>query len=165
MSNSADEQFLLAMNKHKGIIYKVVNSYCQNKEDRPDLAQEILTTLWLSMDKYDDEYKFSTWMYRIALNVAISYFRKNKTRQDKVHEGRENLITIDELTADEDNSEDRVLLYQFIGELDSLNKAIILLYLENESHDSIANNLGISKTNVATRVNRVKLQLAKKFNN
>ena len=104
-------------------------------------------------------------MYRIALNVAISYFRKNKTRQDKVHEGRENLITIDELTADEDNSEDRVLLYQFIGELDSLNKAIILLYLENESHDSIANNLGISKTNVATRVNRVKLQLAKKFNN
>ena len=83
------------MAQYKGIIYKVVNAYCQHQDDRQDLAQEILTTMWLAIDQYNTEFKFSTWMYRIALNVAISYYRKDSKRQDKPGADDEPLINID----------------------------------------------------------------------
>ncbi|BAO76549.1 RNA polymerase sigma factor [Winogradskyella sp. PG-2] len=72
------EQFIRTIDEHKKIIYKIVNSYCQNKEDRKDLEQEIIIQLWNSFDNYNSDYKYSTWMYRIALNVAISFYRKEK---------------------------------------------------------------------------------------
>ena len=80
MNSTKKELFAELMDRHKGIVYKIVNSYCQHQDDRQDLAQEILTTMWLAYDNYNKEYKFSTWMYRIALNVAISYYRKDSKR-------------------------------------------------------------------------------------
>ena len=76
MNESKKDEFLATIDAHKKIIYKIVNSYCQNKEDRKDLEQEIIIQLWNSFDRYNDEYKYSTWMYRIALNVAISFYKK-----------------------------------------------------------------------------------------
>ena len=158
-------EFSRLMNQHKGIIFKVVNSYCQHLDDRQDLAQEILTAMWLAIDKYNNEYKFSTWMYRIALNVAISYYRKDSKRQDKPNLDDEQLINIADLTVEEDKSEEIKQLYRFIGLLDKLNKAIMILYLESEPYESIANSLGLSKTNVATRIGRIKATLAEQFKN
>ena len=163
MNETKEIEFSRLMNQHKGIIYKVVNSYCQHQDDRQDLAQEILTAMWLAIDKYNNEFKFSTWMYRIALNVAISYYRKDSKRQDKPSVDDELLINIADLTAEEDKSEEIRQLYRFIGQLDKLNKAIMILYLESESYESIATSLGLSKTNIATRIGRIKATLANQF--
>lgn len=163
MNKTKETAFSQLMNQHKGIIYKVVSSYCQHHDDRQDLAQEILTAMWLTIDKYNNEFKFSTWMYRIALNVAISYYRKDSKRQDKPGVDDETLINIIDITSEEDKSEEIKQLYRFIGQLDKLNKAIIILYLESESYESIAHSLGLSKTNVATRIGRIKAILADQF--
>jgi RNA polymerase sigma factor (sigma-70 family) len=74
------QTFLSVIESNKGIIYKVANSYCWDEENRKDLIQEIIVQLWLAFDKYDKNYKLSTWMYRIALNVSISFYRKQETR-------------------------------------------------------------------------------------
>ena len=163
MSKTKEIEFSRLMNQHKGIIYKVVNSYCQHKDDRQDLAQEILTAMWLAIDKYNNDFKFSTWMYRIALNVAISYYRKDSKRQDKPGVDDESLINIIDITSEADKSEEIQQLYGFISQLDKLNKAIIILYLESESYASISHSLGLSKTNVATRIGRIKVILADQF--
>lgn len=163
MNKTKETAFSQLMNQHKGIIYKVVSSYCQHHDDRQDLAQEILTAMWLTIDKYNNEFKFSTWMYRIALNVAISYYRKDSKRQDKPGVDDETLINIIDITSEEDKNEEIKQLYRFIGQLDKLNKAIIILYLESESYESIAHSLGLSKTNVATRIGRIKAILADQF--
>ena len=155
--------FAEAMEQHKGIVFKIVNSYCQNRDERQDLAQEILTTMWLAYDNYDNEHKFSTWMYRIALNVAISYYRKVSKRVGRASEDVECLVHIADFSQQEERSEEVMLLYRFIGQLDTLNKAIMLLYLESEPYDSIAHSLGMSKTNVATRISRIKETLKKQF--
>ena len=163
MNQVKESEFSQLMEQHKGIIYKVVNSYCQHQDDRQDLAQEILTAMWFSIDKYNSEYKFSTWMYRIALNVAISHYRKDSKRHDKPGPNEEPLINVMDISVNEDKSEEIQQLYRFIGQLDKLNKAIMLLYLESEPYEVIASSLGISKTNVATRIGRIKATLAKQF--
>lgn len=84
--NKHRDQFLSILENHKGIIYKISNSYCKEGEDREDLVQEIIIQLWLSFDKYDKQYKYSTWIYTIALNTSISFYKKNKTRRNKTVE-------------------------------------------------------------------------------
>ncbi|WP_286232906.1 RNA polymerase sigma factor [Thalassotalea sediminis] len=163
MNTTKKALFVQAIEEHKGIIYKVVNSYCQNQDERQDLAQEILTTMWVAFDKYNNAYKFSTWMYRIALNVAISYYRKGSKRENKVTVNEESIVHIADEPLEGERSEEIKQLYRFISQLDKVNKAIMLLYLESESYDSIANSLGISKTNVATRINRIKEKLRNQF--
>lgn len=73
-----DDQFSALIEEHKGIIYKIANSYCRNAEDRKDLIQEIIVHLWKSHGRYDDRFRLSTWIYRIALNVAISAYRRER---------------------------------------------------------------------------------------
>lgn len=163
MNTTKKKLFAQSMDQHKGIVYKIVNSYCLNQDDRQDLAQEILTTIWLAYDNYDKAFKFSTWMYRIALNVAISYYRKDSKREDRANANEESIVHIADLSQEGERSEEVMQLYGFIGKLDKLNKAIMLLYLESESYDSIANSLGISKTNVATRIGRIKETLKNQF--
>lgn len=163
MMDANKQQFAQTINQHKGIIYKIVNAYCANKEDRKDLAQEMVTTLWLSFDSYNSEFRFSTWMYRVALNVAISFYRKDKKHHNNVSIEEHDIINIAEPSQRDGQSEEIKQLYRFINQLDKLNKAIILLYLENESYQSIANTLGISTSNVGTRVSRIKQDLTQQF--
>lgn len=162
------EQFIKTIDEHKKIIYKIVNSYCQNKEDRKDLEQEIIIQLWNSFDKYNSDYKYSTWMYRIALNVAISFYRKEKKwsiKNDFYNE--ESIFKIEEDTSEEQTELNYhlKLLQEFIHNLNELNKALMLLYLEEKSYEEIAEILGITKTNVATKISRIKLKLKKEFQN
>jgi RNA polymerase sigma factor (sigma-70 family) len=149
-----EERFQSLIEEHKKILYKVCHSYCQNLADRDDLAQEILFQLWRSFGSFDERVRFSTWMYRIALNVAISFYRRESVRGRHVTAGGEGLLeSIGEARAD---SEDVQTLYRWIGDLDPLNKALVLLYLDGNSYREIAGVLGISETNVATKIGRIK---------
>tara|TARA_B110000503_G_scaffold29462_1_gene47249 strand:- start:657 stop:1163 length:507 start_codon:yes stop_codon:yes gene_type:complete len=161
------QKFISTLDAHKKIIYKIVNSYCPNKENRKDLEQEIIIQLWNTFDRYDPQYKYSTWMYRIALNVAISYYRKEKkglVKTDFYNE--ESVYTIaDEQEYDTSLDINISLLQDFIDKLNALNKAMLLLYLEEKSYEEIAAILGITKTNIATKISRLKQQLKKEFKN
>lgn len=161
------DQFLATIDTHKKIIYKVVNSYCKNKEDRNDLEQEIIIQLWNSFDRYNSEYKYSTWMYRIALNVAISSYRKEKkwSVRNDFHNPESIYSITEDNEYDEELDHNIRLLQEFINKLNELNKALMLLHLEEKTYAEIAEILGISKTNVATKISRLKLKLKKEFQN
>jgi RNA polymerase sigma-70 factor (ECF subfamily) len=156
------ERFLALLEEHRKILYKVASSYCRNPEDRRDLVQEIVVQLWRSFDRFDDRYRFSTWMYKIAINVAISFYRSQSRRTRgavPLEESGLDLIAAET----EEVSEDVRLLHRFISELDELNRALILLYLDGNSYDTIAEILGISTTNVATKISRIKERLRRDF--
>jgi RNA polymerase sigma-70 factor (ECF subfamily) len=160
----AQDRFLTLLEGHKGILYKVANAYCPNREDRQDLIQEIVVQLWRSFERFDERYKFSTWMYRIAMNVAISFYRRESRRLRRAvsieASGME--VAASDL-ADEDTSEDLQKLHRLIGRLDELNRALIILYLDGYSYESIAEIVGITPTNVGTRLNRIKQRLQRDF--
>ena len=157
------ELFLSVIETHKGIIYKVANSYFKDKEDREDLVQEIVLKLWKSFDAYDDQYKYSTWIYRIALNTAISFYRKEKIREKSNLPFSESIFNRADHEIDQQLEQNSIHLNQFISELRELDKALMILYLEEKNHREIAEIIGISETNVATKINRVKAILKEKF--
>ncbi len=161
--NMDNKNFDIALQTHQGIIRKVANSYCKNIDDRDDLIQEITIQLWKSWHRYKSEFKRSTWIYRISLNVAISFYRKNYKKNNLHSSIQDENIFFDE-TQNLDLNDNIKALYIYISELDELNKALILLYLENYKHEEIAETLGISKTNVATKISRIKDHLKKRFN-
>ncbi|TAN09037.1 MAG: sigma-70 family RNA polymerase sigma factor [Rhodanobacteraceae bacterium] len=157
------QRFEALLREHQRIVYKVAGVYAHAGADREDLVQEIAERLWRSFDSFDARRaKFTTWMYRVALNVAISHLRSAKRYAaehleplDDVH-----LDTVaDSIAAQPDamDREERVTaLHAFIRRLDALNRALVLLYLEDRSYAEIAEVLGISETNVATKLNRIK---------
>lgn len=149
---------------HKLIIFKISNTYCHDPEDQKDLVQEVIFQLWSSFGAYDEQYKLSTWIYRIALNVAISFYRKSSTRQKHLSAVDVSFVQIAQEDTQE-TSEDVKLLRHFIDQLNELNRALMILYLDGHSHEEIAGILNISKSNVGTKMNRIKNQLKKQFNN
>lgn len=153
-TSESQERFQSLIEEHRKILYKVCNSYCRNRDDREDLAQEIVIQLWQAFAGFDGRCRFSTWMYRIALNVAISFYRRESTRTRHVLSDDEKLLSAVDETANQ--SAEMRDLYQYIAGLDPLNKALILLYLDGNSYLEIAEVLGISETNVATRISRLK---------
>lgn len=156
-------RFLRLLDEHKKILYKVAGSYRRNAADREDLIQEMVVQLWRSFGRYDERYRFSTWMYRVVLNVAISCHRSEKRRAlETVADGEAALLEIaDPATLAGADSADAELaqLYELLLGLDELDRALILLYLEGHRHDAIAEILGISESNVGTKINRIKQRL------
>lgn len=162
MENKTDV-FLALLERHKKLIYKVVNAYCKNRALHKDLTQEIILQLWSSFNTYDNQFKISTWMYRIALNTAITYYRKGVKESKHSSEflpHYENIL-INEAPFEEDPN--LIFLNQFIHELKEIDKALILLYLDELSHKEMANIIGISPTNVGTKLTRIKKILRNKF--
>lgn len=156
--------FLAIISANQRLIFKICNAYCQNVTDREDLAQEIIFQLWKSWGKYNSSVKLSTWMYRIALNVAISYYRKGKKETQTTLMG-DQLFEIADDSFQDGLEENLNALQQFINELKPLDKALMLLYLEEKSHKEMAEIIGITSTNVATKISRIKEQLKQKFSN
>ena len=154
--------FLKLVNDNQRVIFKICHLYCSNATDREDLAQEIIYQLWKSGKSFKDEYKFSTWMYRIALNVAISFYRKRLTNPLVVV--NESYIDMADPTEDrEELEEDITNLQKFIAGLKELDRAIMLLYLEEKTYNEIAEIVGITETNAATKISRIKDILKQKF--
>ena len=164
MNKSADkEKFIRILKENKRIIIKVIYSYCKDLEDRKDLEQEIVFQIWRSLKSYDERCKVSTWIYRIALNVAITHYRKESKRHKINSNPGESIFQIAEDDSSEEEKHRQELLYHLINQFDPLNKAIIILYLEDKSYRDISELLGISETNVGTKLNRMKNQLKEHF--
>lgn len=145
------------LKEHRRLVAKVASVYAAGAEDRRDLEQEISVQLWRAYPGYDERRaRFSTWLYRIALNVAISQVRRRALRVDQLEPLQPHHL--DTIGAEEapERDERLIALYAFIGELEPLNRALILLYLEDRSYAEIAEVLGISETNVATKLGRIK---------
>lgn len=154
------QRFEALLHEHRRIAFKVAGLYSRSMADREDLLQEISTQLWRSFDHYDPaRAKFSTWMYRIALNVAISQMRRwsDADRFEPLETHHLETVGGGEPIAERD--ERLTALYAFIGQLDPLNRALILLYLEDKGYGEIAEILGITETNVATKISRIKQKL------
>lgn len=158
-----NDLFISVIETHKGILYKIANSYCKDSEDRNDLIQEIIIQLWKSFENYNNQYKYSTWIYRIALNAAISFYRKENRRKEIANPITDSILNFAETSSTNDTENNINLLQQFISELKELDKALMLLYLEEKNHKEIAEIIGISETNVATKIGRIKTSLKQKF--
>ena len=149
--------------EHERLILKVCNIYGQEIEDREDLYQDIIVQLWKSYPKFEKRSKVSTWMYRIALNTAISKFRKVK-KLPQLDEINEQTTKV----ADQKSSENIELvsqLYDAINSLNKVEKAIVLLYLEECRYKEISEIMGISQSNVGFKINRIKQKLREKLKN
>ena len=120
------------------------------------MVQEIVLQLWRAFDRYNAEYKYSTWVYRIALNVAISFYRKESSRKKISHDLTDAVFDLAEAEDPAAKEANMQLLQQFIGGLKELDKALMLLYLEERSYKEIARIIGITETNVATKLSRIK---------
>jgi RNA polymerase sigma-70 factor, ECF subfamily len=157
--NNLIEQFLDILEKNIGTIIKISRVYTKITQDREDLINDIALELWKSFKSFNGNSKISTWIYRVALNTSMNYKRKKKkdslffSLNDFKKEG------IFPWLIEPDNSMESEVLYQCIDELDEMNKAIIMLYLDGNSHEEIAEITGISKSNVGTRICRIKEQL------
>jgi len=139
------------------LIYKVSHMYCDNTIDTEDLFQDILSNLWVSYPNFQNKSKVSTWIYRVSLNTAITWLR-DYTKQSKRIEYT-NLIP--NLTNETDHAMDELYdqLYSAIDNLGKVDKAIIMLFLDDTPYDEIAEIIGLTKTNVATKISRIKLKL------
>ncbi len=157
MTLTIDEKkaFLRLLDQHAGIIRKVAAGYSRSLADRHDLMQEINLQLWKAYPRYSPERPFSTWMYRIALNVAISFLRSN-TRPVRQTVPLDEIDIADEAAGSREPDERIPILQSVIAGLDPLNRALLLLYLDDHSYREISSILGITETNVATKLNRLK---------
>lgn len=151
------EAFTRAIKDNEGSISKIASVYTDNVEDRADLIQEIIYQLWRSFDSFNQKSTLSTWMYRVSLNVAIYHLKAAKRRVPTVSID-EQLVDFREVGNDDEEARWK-LLKQYIDRLNLLDKGIIILYLEEKSYEEIAEIVGISVSNVGTKLSRIKEKL------
>lgn len=155
-----EQRFLADLTPHKVLLYQVANAYCSRREDRGDLIHEMIVELWRAYPRFDGRAAFSTFLHRIAVNVAISFYRGESRRI-------RDALPIDDFAIDlaaadrvlDDEGADLHALHQLISRLDEINRALVLLYLQGCSAEEIADMVGLSASNVGTRINRIKQQL------
>jgi RNA polymerase sigma-70 factor (ECF subfamily) len=150
----ASKRFESLLEAHAGIVFRVVRTYAQNPEDQLDLIQEIKLQLWRAYPQFDPAAKFSTWMYRICLNTAISWLRwDSRRRTTSLDDTQEPAVGLGLST-------EQIALRAMIDGLTPFNRALLLLYLDELPQTEIGAILGISSANVATRISRLKTELA-----
>ena len=151
-----EQEFLKVVREYERVIYKVCYLYTNPNAPLNDLYQDVILNLWKAFPKFRKECKISTWIYRIALNTCISFFRKEKNVPEIVRLTREIDWTIEE---HDPINEMLKQMYGMINQLGQLDKSIILLYLEDKSYEEIAEITGLTVTNVATKLSRIKDKL------
>lgn len=144
---------------HSGIIIKICRAYTDTEEDFEDYYQEVCLQIWKSKDRFREESKWSTWVYRLALNCCLTLIKKKKNNRQNIPSNFEQKEIGEENNVFEDESLN--MLYDAIRKLSEINRAIILLYLEEKPYEIIAEIIGTSKNNIAVRVTRIKEQLKK----
>jgi len=155
-----EKDFLDMINLHRGIIYKVCNLYGQNKSNREDLFQEIVLQLWRSFPTFKNESLLSTWMYRVALNTAISQFRKESKQPERQSLSKAE-FQLPDISFPTDEGENSLVLNEAIQRLTRIEKALIMLYLEEKSYREISDIMGITESNVGVKLYRIKSKLEK----
>lgn len=156
--NSKETEFLKQIESNKGILFKICRIYQDNAEDRDDLLQEMTMQLWLAYSSFRGESKFSSWMYRVALNTAIAFFKKRKRRPDD--QGLpDDFDRAEELSKASEEEEKLAVFYKAVHQLNKIEKALIYLYMEDQSYQEIATHLGITPLNARVRLSRLKDKL------
>ncbi len=159
MMQLSEEEFLDLYEENQGIIYKICYLYGKSDAEVNDLYQEISIQLWKAYPTFRGTSKFTTWMYRVALNTAITFFRKGKKRRQEVEfvPGFANQLIYDEF--DNHIEEQIKLMYRSIAKLSEIEKALVFLYLEDKPYKEISKSLGISSVNARVKMNRIKQKL------
>lgn len=148
-------EFMNELTAHERLIRKVCHLYMDDPAERDDLFQEIVSQAWRTYPQYRKEAKFTTWLYRVALNTAISHFRKRSRRRQVEVEGVRRVMAHDQ----DPYAEDVEVMYRAIGRLSKVDKAIVLLYLDDRSYEEMAEIMGMTATNVGVRLNRIRKKL------
>lgn len=158
MTKELEHSFVEQLEQYQNIAHKVCRLYTNNQDAHNDLFQEITIQLWKAYPKFRGESKFSTWMYRVSLNTAITLYRKSKrniSTQDI--DGVQFKITSE--TYDDTEEQQLKLLYNAVHQLNDIEKALVFLYLEDKNYNEISETLGISEVNARVKMNRVKTKL------
>jgi RNA polymerase sigma factor (sigma-70 family) len=153
MGDYIEKRFLKDMVLNQGIIIKICRIYRSAKADREDLSQEIIYNAWRSYPKFEGKSKFSTWLYRVAINTALHQNRKNKFY------GKIETIGIVNDEMWEERNEQIDLLYRAISQLKEAEKLILLLYLEEIPYKEMAEITGLTETNIGVKLNRIKIRI------
>ncbi|MBC6611671.1 sigma-70 family RNA polymerase sigma factor [Hymenobacter sp. BT507] len=158
---AAPPDFLVLLNEYQPLLRRVCRLYCPDADDRQDLYQEIVTQLWQAWPRYQPrpDVKVSTWLYRVALNVAISDLRQRTRRPAAAHLDAARLPDVPLLPADGPDTDDLHQLYRAINCLSDVDKAFVLLYLEERTYEEMADILGITQNNVRVKMHRVQEKL------
>ncbi len=148
------QHFTAEILAHRGIIHKICRVYRKDADDRNDLYQEIVLNAWQSFPRFEGRSKFSTWLYRVAINTALY-----QTRKDKFFGKLSDLDSAENQPEELSNEDDLRLLYQAIDQLDPVDKSIVLLYLDELPYKEISEITGLTETNVGVKLNRIKLKM------
>lgn len=158
MNKELEHSFVEQLQKHQNIVHKVCRLYTNNTDAHNDLFQEITIQLWKAYPKFRGDSKFSTWMYRVGLNTAITLYRKSKRRiNTQEFDALEFKIKAEEY--DDTEEQQLKLLYKAVHQLNDIEKALVFLYLEDKDYREISETLGITEVNARVKMNRVKKKL------
>ncbi len=163
MNKDLEHNFVTHLEQNQNIVHKVCRIYTSDQDSHNDLFQEITIQLWKAYPKFRGEAKFSTWMYRVALNTAITLYRKSKR---SVKTSDYDLLSF-KISSEEYDYEDEqrlALMYKAVKQLNDIEKALVFLYLEDKSYREISETMGISEVNARVKMNRVKTKLKKILN-
>ena len=160
LTPTSETDFIALLDEHQNIIHKICRLYTNNEVEHEDLFQEISIQLWRSYNRFEGKSKFSTWMYRVGLNTAITLYRKEKKRLN-TQPLNDQFTALAQEEYNTEIDEQMAWLYQKIKDFSEIDKALVLLYLEDKRYDEIAETLGISPGNARVKMNRIKERLKK----
>ncbi|PQJ33067.1 MULTISPECIES: RNA polymerase sigma factor [Nonlabens] len=163
MSQQLESEFIKQLEENQNIVHKICRLYTNDQDAHNDLFQEVTIQLWKAYPKFRGDAKFSTWMYRVALNTAITLYRKS-TRRVKTTDYDNVQFKITDLQEDDETAEQLTLLYGAVKQLNDIEKALVFLYLEDKNYKEISETLGISEVNARVKMNRVKTKLTNIIN-
>ena len=158
MKKELEHNFVELLEKHQNIVHKVCRLYTNNQDAHNDLFQEITIQLWKAYPKFRGDAKFSTWMYRVGLNTAITLYRKNK-RKISTQDFDDVQYKIKVEDYDDTEEQKLKLLYSAVQHLNDIDKALVFLYLEDKNYKEISETMGISEVNARVKMNRIKTKL------
>ncbi len=158
MNKELEHKFVTELESNQNIVHKVCTLYTNNRQDHKDLFQEITIQLWKAYPRFRGESKFSTWMYRVALNTAITLYRKSK-KKVSTQDYDSVIFKIQADPYDETEERQLKLLYEAVRGLGDIDKALVFLYLEDKDYNEIAETLGITEVNARVKMNRIKNKL------
>ncbi|MGB2761459.1 RNA polymerase sigma factor [Maribacter stanieri] len=158
MNKDLEHKFVTELQDNQNIVHKVCTLYTNDRDSHNDLFQEITIQLWKAYPKFRGEAKFSTWMYRVALNTAITLYRKRKRRIDTA-DYESIIFKIKAEVYDETEELQLKLMYKAVKQLNDVDKALVFLYLEDKNYAEISETLGITEVNARVKMNRIKTKL------
>ena len=163
MIENLEQSFVQQLKTNQNIIHKICRLYTNDADAHKDLFQEITIQLWKAFPKFRGDSKFSTWAYRVALNTAITLYRKS-TRTIKTTDYEKHSFFISQEEYNSEEEEQLKLMYQAVYELNDIEKALVFMYLEDKDYAEISETLGISEVNARVKMNRIKGKLRKILN-